>query len=157
MTIIVYRDGIMAADTWVTAGECVVGDASKIIKTSNGLWGASGHLADMGKFHLWADCDNPDPDIFEKMGFEDFFGIHVDNDGAIFYFDQLSKGIPTHILADFAVVGSAQDIAFGALEMGASAVEAVKATARRVPSIGGWVESLQLGGAEIPQRERLAK
>lgn len=157
MTVIVYRDGIIAADTWVTAGDMVVGEVSKIISNKHGLWGASGHLTDMGKFHEWADSDELCPDIFEKMGFDDFFGMYIDNEGMIFYFDHLSKGIPTPVIAKYAAVGSAQHVAAGALEVGASAIEAVKAVARVVPDIGGHVESIVLGSEGQVTRERLEK
>jgi hypothetical protein len=144
LTVIAYKNGIMAADTWITAGGTMVGETVKIKKNKNGLWGAAGDLSDMVKFLLWAD--NPEIDAFNLMHFGNFAGIHVDCNGMVYYYDDKSSGISAPVVVKYAAEGSGRDHALGAMEMGASAIEAVKVCAKLDVSIGGWVDSISLEG-----------
>jgi hypothetical protein len=154
LTIIAYKNGIMAADTWITSGGTFCGETCKIKKNQHGLWGSAGDLSDMVKFLLWAD--NPEVDAFDLMHFGNFSGIHVDYNGRVYYYDDKSSGIPASVSVKYAAEGSGRNHALGALEVGASAVESVKACAKLDVSVGGWVESVSLEGGGVV-RERLEK
>jgi hypothetical protein len=153
LTVIAYKNGIMAADTWITSGGVLCGEACKIKKNTHGLWGAAGDLSDMVKFLTWAD--HPDVDAFDLMHFGNFGGIHVDCEGRVFYYDDKSSGIPSPIAVDYAAEGSGRECALGAMVVGADAIEAVKACAKIETAIGGYVESISLIGGLV--RERLEK
>ena len=155
MTIIAYRDGIMAADTMSTSQELISCQCTKIKKNDMGLWGAAGNRSQCTKFLAWADA--PSRDEWELLGLEDFVGLHIDNDGSMLYLDEGSGGFFSEGYGDFYAIGGGCEIAHGVFHMGGSAVDAVKAAAKHMASIGGTCESLSLDGDGTIERFKLEK
>lgn len=141
MTTVAYRDGILAADTQITYGATLLqGSYQKIHKLSNGaLYGFCGsleagefmrrHLIQVGKGkgHL-EDIDLRD---------ENYEAIIVQPDGKTYFFE---KRIWSRLKLPYVAMGTGKEHAFGAMFVGASAKQAVKAAIKLDPNTGGKVK-----------------
>ena len=150
MTIIVYRDGVMASDSWITSGSMVTGEAVKIARTDTGwLAGAAGaaencvaFLRFMRDFCLSGPFD--ESVRFTVVTDDDFMGIAVQPDGTVWKFG--SRGIPYQVTAPWHAIGAAaaECTAVGAMFAGASAEQAVQACMARCCWIGGKIQVVRL-------------
>lgn len=124
MTTIVYRDGKMAADSRAYAGDKhPIGNKVKIRRLKDGtLIGCSTTIPGGGEAVL---------DFFEKgrpADFtvpESFTFLMAKPNGEVFYATD-SDFLSGPLTGDFFAIGSGEAYAHGALEMGATAVEAVR-------------------------------
>lgn len=123
MTTIAYRDGVLAADTLSTCEQGIMSfHTTKIGAKAGVVWSTSGLSAWGKRFRDWMTTgmkgDYPTPD---------------DTSGACVWMpngDMLSfghNGIDFRPRLPFWADGSGQDYAIGAMQMGASAEEAVRA------------------------------
>lgn len=146
MTIIVYRDGIMAADSQITGGGTVYGHKRKIFRTKDGCLGAAaGHVGACYLFKTWADGDDRDYLRLSEFVSEEpnqFGAILVKPTGFVMNFD--AKGRRVDVDSPWSVHGCAEEMAIGALAMGATAAEAVEICMKYDTGCGGdlQVESL---------------
>lgn len=124
MTTIVYREGVLAADSQAYCGSRRVSLGTKVkvrrledgtlIGASSSIVGATDDLLD------WYEHDTPLPEKYDS-----FQLLVVNPDGSAFLaFDNTSLSGP--ITGDYYAIGSGEDFALGALAMGASAEEAVR-------------------------------
>lgn len=123
MTTIVYRDGIMAADTAVFDRGTYCGKATKIWRNSAGwLFGGAGALGDIAIYRDWfmAGMTGETPK-FEENRSE---GLAVDPEGRMFWHGTESRHV--QIEGPYAAIGTGFQIALGALYMGATAEQAVE-------------------------------
>lgn len=147
MTTVVYRDGVLAADTLVTGGDTRIGFKSKIAKVGNALVTATGTNALAIRFISWVreGCQGPCPPMALKSAVDgaeyDTTGILILPGGRCVTFRE-GTGIQWANGPYFAF-GSGQDYARGALAMGATAVEAVKAAMEFDIYTGGTIESVR--------------
>jgi hypothetical protein len=126
LSVVVYHDGIMAADTRAYSGDRhFVGNKLKIHRMPDGsLLGIVSNQVGMPEaFKQWvaegADREAVMPD---QPSFE---AIHVMPDGKIFYYDDgYTPSGP--IVAQTLTIGSGKKYALGAIKMGADAVRAVE-------------------------------
>lgn len=141
MTIIVYKDGVLAADSGGFCGNVMIAeDQEKIYRLPDGsLAGAAGHTPDVQAFRKWAEGgfrpeDKPDP-------FEDFGALVVEPDGTVARYnvrlERWVAGTPWH------VEGCAEEFAFGLLAAGLSATEVVEKAIKHHIFCGGAVRSIQ--------------
>lgn len=142
MTVIVFRSGVVAADTRVlrTEQQILPEAFEKIWHLADGGVGAivgSGCLIDAAKAWL-ADRALSQPD-FRECAVIEFLAnrilVHVE--GAT-YRQQVPLG--------FYVWGDGAPAALGALYMGATALEAVEVAAKVCPGVGGPFTVLRVGG-----------
>lgn len=141
MTIIVYRDGILAADTAIWRGCIYVGDAQKITKTNDGiLVGAAGNAMECEAFRKWAAGNRRSA---WKPQNDDFNGLLIEPSGMVSQYSGLNK-VPCNIEYPFHAIGYGYEIAYGALDMGASAYDAVKSAILRHAYCGGNITTLKL-------------
>jgi 20S proteasome alpha/beta subunit len=146
MTIIVYRDGVMASDSRITDNGIVRGSVSKIFRAPDGtLVGASGEHGAARRFERWFHAQRPeeiplefDPKTEPGM----FAAIVVRPDRSTWLVDHRGTFFP--IEADFICEGSGREIAMGACAMGAAAVEAVLIAIQYDTGCGGEVQVLNL-------------
>lgn len=137
MTCIVYRDGVLAADTWVLDVWTRVGMMSKIAyrptKHGNILFGVSGSSGLSKKFLDWgrskgfADwaAGEAEPPVLQE-GDQSVSAMAFLPDGTCVRFD---PGTPPYTLSGpFFAMGSGAWVAVGALAAGKSAEEAVRLT-----------------------------
>lgn len=131
MTTTVFRDGIFASDTLVQCGECSVGENQKIFVNKEYVVAGSGDAGSAEPFlkHLTSG---------EKQEFPDCYFLFYDfKKKKLFRNDQ---GKRSFLITDkFTADGSGFHLAIGAMEMGASAIEAVKIAMKRDGGSGGRV------------------
>lgn len=127
MTTIAYKDGVIAADSLVASDNLIVGEVRKIVRVANLLAGASGLASATSAFLDWVENGYLDDDDIPEWP-ESFEGFIAHPDGTIEVFDSFgSHEIKTAIYAS----GSGDSVALGAMDAGASAIEAVEIACRR--------------------------
>jgi len=148
MTTVVYRDGVLAADRQVTMGVTHVGKMRKVYRRPDGaLIGGRGDTSLLVKFFDWfmageqgyrprlksayADGDDAETQL-----------IIVRPNGSVELHDSL--GYTPIQKGKFFAIGSGAEVAYGALEMGATAVQAVRAAAKHDIHTGGGVHQVTL-------------
>ncbi len=147
MTTICYKAGILAFDGQCTnENEIVAKNIVKAIATKKLLVGASGATAHCQAFIEWVRNGRKASTMPKPLPDDKFEGIVIDDKGCITVYEEglLSVEFGTH---PFFAIGSGAQFAIGAMEAGASALEAVKIAAKRDIYTGGeirWVEMAKL-------------
>src|ERR1700723_102109 len=139
MTTIVYRDGVLAADTrgehggWISPTRF-----SKITRLDDGrLVAISGNYNYWTKFLTWLlDPIKDQPDLKEEAT-----AIVITPNGEVRRYEQTSYHV---VDAPFVALGSGAPPALGALHAGATALEAVRIAGLVDPYTGTDIESLRL-------------
>ena len=137
MTTVVYRDGVMACDSQSTGSyhERV----RKIVRLSDGtMVGACGRTQRCQAVMDWlvADCDGKCPPM-SGVGL-----LIAKPDGSIWCADDDFR--PYRLRQKFAAIGSGSAVAIGAMEAGASALQAVKIAAKHDGGTSAPFKTLQL-------------
>lgn len=147
MTTVAFRDGIMAADTQITAGDTKEGFIRKVWRADEYLVGFSGD-ADVAQKIRWKMDENEIDPLDYRFGLETW----PDDEMMFYIFDgsQLwqiyQKGAAFYCDAPFFAMGSGSNYALGAMAMGATARQAVAVAARFDVYTGGrvtWVGNKQ--------------
>lgn len=147
MTIIAYRNGIMASDSLVTERGLRVGMVRKIARTADGcLVGGVGSMALNAAFQAWAHahlaaclrCDEGFRPFVPAAWGDQFTGVVVTPDVRMLIVDQAQHLAVME--ADFHAEGSGQAIALGAMAHGATAEEAVAIAIRLDTACGGPIQ-----------------
>lgn len=136
MTTIVYRAGILAADSLVVDRGTIIAETVKVRKAGDYVVAICGMLWQIEAFAAWIAAGSPPddkPQFNKKNGFE---GIAVDTNLVVLHYGP-SLNVERDMIADFFALGSGMDIALGAMAMGASAVEALKIACRFDQYTGG--------------------
>ncbi len=145
MTIIAWRDGIMAADSAIHFNDTQSGTTKKIfyIKVENKpmLIGAAGAHDFITQWLKWYTASlgsekyptNTDSVILTVTQEGDDYALHN--------FERYPT--PARIYAPFAALGSGHEIARGAMHMGATAHQAVEAAIELDPWCSGPIETIQ--------------
>lgn len=131
MTTIVYRAGVMAADTRAYAGfNAALGQKTKIRRLDDGtLVGCSSNQVGLGEAVMDWYAAGAAADKAPKATESKFSLLVVKPDGQGFYAcDNFLLSGP--IAGEFFAVGSGEGVAQGALHRGASAAEAVEIACR---------------------------
>ena len=139
MTTIAYRDGVMAADGRVTDGQLVVTDeCKKIRKLSDGaLFALCGDDYLEEAIVEWLEaCE---PETVPPTG-KDFTAILVDTSGNLSTYSGVGERFLPWYDVKFAAFGSGGELAYGAMEMGATADQAVAVAIRRNTHSGGLIQ-----------------
>ena len=126
MTIICYRDGIMAADSGIYQDGLLVGLHTPIVKVPGGsLTVAVGSPFDIHRYAQWVVVptdENDEPFVgAEQPGFH---ALMVTPDKVIFTVD--GTGATVELDAPFATIGTGWKMAYGAMAAGATAERAVQ-------------------------------
>ena len=122
MTTIVYRDGTLAADTRMIQGTAIIGNISKIVRR---------HAAAQRWF---LDGEEGDPPVEDETK-----ALVIDPRGKVEMFE--ADGT-IEWRAPYLAIGSGKEFALGAMFMGATAQEAVRAAMQFDPYSGGRVMTL---------------
>lgn len=126
MTTIVFRDGVLAADTAVFDRGCYCGQAEKIHRAPNGsLFGAAGALGDLVRFKDWMMAGEPE-DKRPEFRDDDSEAIVIRPDGTVHWFGTRDYA---EIVGDFHAIGSGFRVAMGAFAAGATAEQAIEIAA----------------------------
>lgn len=127
MTIIAYRDGVMAADTCATDG--FLTNCLKLYKKQGHVIGFCGDVAQAMVFVDWFfnQKKNRKPDLAQEGEWE---AMILNKDGVTTW-DKSLRPLP--ISDDFYAIGSGSQLAMGAMEAGATAEEAALIACKRNP------------------------
>ena len=138
----------MASDSLVCDSQAKMwGNTPKIAKLGDGsLIGACGNLRICQAWFRWMQAGLPEgqwPVQLLNNDKTEFTGIHVTLDRRVLYYH--FETITTEVNFDFHAIGSGQDIAFGALAMGATVQETIEVVSRFDAYTGGAIQMLHLG------------
>ena len=151
MTTIAYRDGVLATDSGVYSGEVELGSTKKIHKIADECYIAVCGDADsywlivsyIKSIHCkkslleWDWSESPKTDS----------SCILVNRGKVYHLDAANQ--PYVIKAAFYADGCGYEFAFGAMEMGASAIEAVEVAIKYHALSSGKVRSVNLRKKEM--------
>lgn len=135
MTVIAFRDGVLAADSLITGGGTRIGYGTKIRKIGPVLAGASGTWAKAQAFLDWfsGGMDGDPPEMGEKA------------EGLLIYDGRIATWQDDgwdHFVAPYYAIGCGANEARGALAAGMSAYGAVEAACLVDVHCGGPIEEL---------------
>jgi len=132
LTVIAYRDGILAADSLLTFGGTRGGYARKIMRHGSLLIGFCGKSTNFEAFRNWVAAG--------------MVGTFKSDDGNVFIIPPAGPAIvwgtgetPWRETAPYWALGDGDEIALGAMAAGASAPEAVRIAIEHKTSCGGEV------------------
>lgn len=149
MTTIAYRNGIMASDSQATGGEIVRGETTKLHRTIHGtLIGISGHSGLTPLLIAWVEGGRKWEDRPTLPQHVELHAIIVRPRGTITVLSQ--DFIEQPVETPFIAVGSGNELATGAMAMGATAAEAVEVAARFDVYTGGRIVTLPLVPSASP-------
>lgn len=140
MTVIAYKDGMLAADSGCYVGDLVPGSFTKLYRSKAGvLIGCAGTINDWLKFLAWFDRGGKG-----KRPRGDFEAIVVYPDGKAWLYDETIY--PTRIRDKYYAIGVESGVAtaLGALHAGADAKSAVMAAVKHCTHAKGPVRVKQL-------------
>ena len=147
MTTIAYRDGVLAADSRLTADSgkhtCKKLFRKRITegkKTFEVIIATAGHSSSGMVFHDWYGSGKPIPDVLIHHG-GDFLCLVLRPDG-LYEYDLYCRG--ERIEEEFYAIGSGAMAALAAMHCGKSAVDAVRIAARIDTYTGGRIVSESL-------------
>ena len=152
MTIIVWKDGILAADSASWMGPIMVSDqVDKVKRIGAALIGCCGDQEDILAFYRWYE-GGAEPESFPKMK-DKHFGAIVATAERVVQIDGKGR---TDIIDDIPfgnAVGYGDMFVRGALANGATAIEAVELAIAKVAYVGGHVTWAKLEDVEKPKPE----
>lgn len=145
MTTIVYRDGVLAADTRAYSGSAQpIGNKQKIFKIKGGsCFGVStpapGLTEEILNWFLELKNMDHEPVLHDRS----FDMLEIDKDGQVWFYHNSFR--PTGpITADYYAIGSGAEYAMGAMAMGADAVDAVAAASHHDVWTGSIVTKIDV-------------
>ena len=146
MTVIVYRDGVMAADTGGDVAGAVHRWARKLAKAADGtLYGVGGAASEAHELLAWVDagCEGDMPKPRDTGdGSNSFIIMRAAPSAAVEIIDAhgTERFMPS---AAYVVMGAAREVALGALWAGASAEQAVRACLEHSACVHGDVVTIR--------------
>lgn len=149
MTTVAYKNGVMAADTMMSRGNEFAMGAVKIFKTGRFLVGVSGAYANMEAFrNFLTEHEDEVRDAGDLCRYWDdapdyggFCALLVDAQGRIW---TAVDAPPVLVPASFDAIGSGGPYAMGAMQVGASAQDAVRAARKLDVHTGGNITIVRL-------------
>jgi ATP-dependent HslUV protease subunit HslV len=139
MTTIAYRSGTLAGDTQVSGD--IKTYSTKVFKLKNGSLAAG--AGDFSSIHAFIDwLQRPKSERPDLTHDDDFEALVISEDGVIEWYDQTLRSVPVE--QEFYAIGSGAAVAIGAMEMGATAEQAVAAGIKWDTLSGGEVRSVAL-------------
>lgn len=148
MTVICYRDGVMAADSAGWIGDIKSTFQEQKVRrcgpsSGGGLAAASGPVSHIELFHEWLARGAPQTDKpFEGVEEGCFGALHVPPSGTIVHYDHALRPYQTSM--PFAVEGSHDEFMLALMLSGHSATSAVELAIKHCRYAGGQVQSLRL-------------
>lgn len=152
MTVIAYKDGIIAGDRYAISHRIVVSNRQKIGRSNDGtLHGASGNGAQCETFHEWIKIVGSEATFLDPP-----FAKHPRIGVIIILPDRRIHLIETEddeihrewygTNPPFAAIGIGTELALGAMAAGADAIEAVRIACQFHVDCGGGIDWLNHDG-----------
>lgn len=147
MTTIAYRDGIIASDSRAYSGDKhPIGDKQKVFALPGGrLVGISSSVVGApNHFLAWLAALPADAPLVSAVAGQEHLvqALVVERSGEAFYWND-GRTFTGPIKADFYAIGSGQQTALAALELGKSAAEAIELAIKLDPWTGGEARTLE--------------
>lgn len=151
MSVVVYRNGVLAADSraYGGRGQASPGRKNKIHDLGDGrrVGVVSAVLGDPERFVAWLRKGaDPTAWVGEKP---DIRALLIDAGGDVYLYDESIWPSGPITPGECVAIGSGSDYAMGAMHMGATASQAVEAAIRFESNCGGPIVILSAGGALI--------
>lgn len=143
MTCIAYRAGILAADSQANLNSIRL-KASKILQSDSCYYAMTGNLSQGKRVAQW-HMDGAKPEDFPYFRDEsEFCRVIVATPAGVYWYE----GSPAEIVLqdDYFAWGSGQEIALGAMFMGADAATAVRASIHHCSDCGGDIDVVHVKG-----------
>lgn len=138
MTVVAYRDGVLAADTAAWQGDVIVEHPNKVKTNARYSWACCGAASQIAKFDRWANDYFCMDSLHRPTKDDDDFGaIIVHRDRRVWRCSNSFVLYEVTAHADFFVEGSSCQFMTGAMLAGASALGAVKAAIKYCAWAGG--------------------
>lgn len=144
MTVVVFRDGVIASDSGMSSGGHRTGSVGKIFLGPGLVGGASGVLTRCHAWGRWIEAGGPIRGEFRQdpPGEGDWNAFSVDARGGLRHYDNdgwfdLSK-VPYY------AIGSGKLVALGALHQGATAAQAVAAAIHHCEGVSGPIRTVDV-------------
>jgi len=151
MTIICYRDGVLAADRMCSASfDLIHGYHKKICEQDGTAWASSGAIQECMAFDQWVRTGRSDrnkPSLSDDKD-TSLVAILIERDGTVKHYNY--NLVPFTMEAPYFAIGNGDMVAYGAMFMGASAEEAVRAACAHVLGCGGGIDVLRLSQPAQP-------
>jgi ATP-dependent protease HslVU (ClpYQ) peptidase subunit len=133
MTCVAYRDGVLAADSLSIVEDVKMVDDIKVARRKGHLFGICGMaMPPLEEAIKWYFNKDKKP-----LGSYKFSLLVITPEGKVYDIDQKDRVVEVDL--PFYAIGSGTAYAFGAMEMGATAIQAVEAAIKWCPSVGGKV------------------
>jgi hypothetical protein len=143
MTIVCFKDGILAADSVVVEDGMAYGLMRKIIRSDTGcLAGGSGDVSSLYPFLEWV---RKGMKARGKPTIGELDGIVIKPNGEILFFE--NGLVPFKVSSKSHAIGSGAQMAIGAMMHGATAIQAVKYVCERITTCQEPIQALRLDGA----------
>jgi hypothetical protein len=144
VTTIVYKDKTLASDTRLSSDENPYhyADCQKIKRVKGWLIGASGGW---GSTEYYMRKFSPDYITGAMAGIpkdEDFTALAISPEGKIYYVED--DGVFGVLDAEYTAIGSGEKVAMVAMDMGATAKQAIKIAMKYDNHTGGKIQTLRL-------------
>lgn len=144
MTTIAYKDGVIAFDSRMTGGDVIISDSINKVHTHKGVkFILSGAPCDFDEFFQMYFGEIDHEDTKTKRGvngialvYGNMYSVGYNSEDG-FYSDAMPKHTPR-------AFGSGRDHALTAMDMGATAVEAIKMAKLRDIYTGGRVRTIKI-------------
>lgn len=142
MTTIAYRAGVLAADSLIAYGSYTNGERSKIAQCGRRVVALAGSTWLRIPLERWVNKGCPESEVPNELleNESDFDCLILDAEGKVFCF---AKGYLLPVPGEYCAIGSGKSFALGAMAAGATAEEAVRASARHDKNTGGEVTSIR--------------
>lgn len=149
MTTVAVRDRIMAVDTQWWASGRRYGFGRKLGRSKDGWWAAgTGEAAVINAFIEWMKnkrldgLQRPWAGLPETSAWDHSGMILLAPDGRTFFYEGFA---PVEMTAPFMADGSGAPVALGAMEAGATAIQALMIAGKHDPATGGNIEYVSAG------------
>jgi len=148
MTVIAYKDGVMAADTMIVGGNQKLRAQKLVRMPDGGVAGGAGRWSTAYAILKFIESGGDVFDSVASIDAEDAQVLIARPDGSLWLID---GALPAYPLLDAeASIGCGSDAALMAMSMGDSAVEAIARVTRQDVMCGDPVQSMQIAQAEFP-------
>jgi ATP-dependent protease HslVU (ClpYQ) peptidase subunit len=144
MTVIAYRDGVLASDSILSNGGMQFASMRKIGRRfyDGSLYAGTGNAADVAAFMRWCEDGRPGD---AKPKLTNMIGVVVTATGEILEFDENLNWFTAQ--GPIYATGSGAAFAIGAMAMGADATTAVSVAIHYESSCGGEIQVERLIGS----------
>lgn len=139
MTIVAYRDGMLAADSLETVGDVRSGDVRKLYRVKGAIVGFAGSRPAIDAALAWMRGVGERP---EDFGEDDFRALVVEPDGSAWELNHALKA--WRLPGEFTAIGGAWRLGMGAMGFGASAVQAAQVAIDLCVNCGGPIRWITL-------------